>query len=543
MAVGGEPPKPKAAFEVFPYSIDEFEAIITRALRNSAEFVSEKLHRQYFQGYFSYIGARTIVVEHDYIDRDYLEDYAAYYVRCFAPYDKKCVRLHFFGSEFTTEALTTCLSSPKPALTSEQLQNHYLGFIVIKPLPQTFIGRTCLAIYDRSGSGGRYFPATYEYEANLYGIPLKIKRTLPFQEQDSVVAACATSALWSVFQGTGKIFHHNIPSPAMITAAATEHLPAETRTMPNHGLSSHMMAQAIRRVGLEPYLVEAADHYVLKSTLYAYLRSRMPLVLGVNLFDNSIDPTGPSEFIGKHAIAIAGYSLGLPPQPREDSGFLLRAARMDKIYVHDDQVGPFARMELMGKSWKVRVNGDIKELPALSTSWKGHNKSNDSVVAVSDILLMPLYHKIRIPYEVVLDSVIHFDSLLAQIGEQGPPLDQQRIEWDIHLSTVNAFKTRLLRERRVAGDKLFEILSSQMPRFIWRATGFIGENPLIDLIFDATDIEQGEFIVQVIEYDQFIGAYLAELFADPAFDDILNKHRGRKILKWFKDRPPKRNQA
>lgn len=46
--------------------------------------------------YFDHIGAKTIIVENDYIDRDFLEDYSGYYARCFHDYQRSCTRLHFF---------------------------------------------------------------------------------------------------------------------------------------------------------------------------------------------------------------------------------------------------------------------------------------------------------------------------------------------------------------------------------------------------------------------------------------------------------------
>ena len=57
---------------------------------------------------------------------------------------------------------------------------------------------------------------------------LRVK-SLSFQEQDHEVAACATSALWSIFHGTGKMFQHPILSPVEITKVAFEIMPLDTR--------------------------------------------------------------------------------------------------------------------------------------------------------------------------------------------------------------------------------------------------------------------------------------------------------------------------
>src|SRR4051812_5623973 len=58
-----------------------------------------KPHLDYLAGYLHDIGARSVLDEFPYTDRDYLEDYAAYYARCHAEYGRRCARLHFFDCD------------------------------------------------------------------------------------------------------------------------------------------------------------------------------------------------------------------------------------------------------------------------------------------------------------------------------------------------------------------------------------------------------------------------------------------------------------
>jgi len=85
------------------------------------------------------------------------------------------------------------LNSPQGRL-GKQLDSNYLGFMVLKPLPQTIVGRTCFKTYPDDGNR-RHFPTLHKYSSNLFGLPLTVN-SLAYQEQDKVVAACATSALW-----------------------------------------------------------------------------------------------------------------------------------------------------------------------------------------------------------------------------------------------------------------------------------------------------------------------------------------------------------
>jgi hypothetical protein len=222
-----------APFELYPYSIGMLEQLLAQKSGAPLDIIHKKVHSLYFEDYFRHLDARTILAENDYIDRDFLEDFAAYYVRCFHPYGCKCTRLHFFRCSLTKEGFEQTLASQLTEARLSALQSDYLGFVVVKPLPQTVVGRTCLTTYEKAQR--RFYPTARPYGANLFGIPLRVK-TVAFQEQDKVAAACATSALWSVFHSTGVLFQHQILSPVEITRAAHDGAPMLGRSLPSQGL-------------------------------------------------------------------------------------------------------------------------------------------------------------------------------------------------------------------------------------------------------------------------------------------------------------------
>jgi hypothetical protein len=473
----------------------------------------------YFREYFDALSAKTIVVERHYIDRDYLEDFAGHYVRCFANYEKTCTRLHFFASSFDEEMFVRVLLGQNDA----KVLGQYLGFVVLKPLPRTIVGRTCLATYG-SEEGRRHYPVLREYTAHLFGLPLAI-HTLAFQEQDQDVAACATSALWSVFQGTAKLFQHDLPTPLEITQAATISEPSQSRNIPAvGGLPPTQIARAIRSVGLEPLFVSPRNDAVLKSTVYAYLCGNIPMILGAALFDG---PAGKDQmFRGKHAVAVTGFSLGLDAAvPESETGFLLKASRIDKIYVHDDQVGPFARMAFDGVVERFLLRAGAAPLPnwSLSTSWRRSDGSL-GMRAVPDMLMVPLYHKIRIPYELIENVIRRFDAILTE--ELGAPVLADRLVWDIRLCTGSDLKHSVRTNNQLNQESLTRFLAEPLPRFVWRAAASNSKGDILEAIFDATDIGQGKLLLQVLEYNQsFCGSIRAvaknpdvraECFGDPA---------------------------
>lgn len=87
--------------EVCDYSIETLRRLISEKSKSNEDVIGSKLHHYYFEGYCDFIGVKTIVVENNYIDHDYLEDFSAYYVRCFSTYQRVCTRLHFFGVQFS----------------------------------------------------------------------------------------------------------------------------------------------------------------------------------------------------------------------------------------------------------------------------------------------------------------------------------------------------------------------------------------------------------------------------------------------------------
>lgn len=498
-------------YRVVPYTLDKVKSLLTEVSVNSTSAqISSKQHITYLFEYLSSLGANTIVLESRYIDHDYLEDYAGYYVRCFNRYRRTTTRLHFFGHTFNLRQFSSVvLESPNNRL-GKKIADSYLGFIVVKPLPQTIIGRSCLKTYP-SDNGRRQFPTLHKYNLNLFGLPLSVE-SLAYQEQDKVVAACATSALWSVFQGSGKVFHHPIPSPVEITKSASLHIPDtgavphETRTLHHSGLTPTQIAHGVRSVGMDPYLIGASNEYVLKSTAYAYMKAKIPALLGISLYELA---NGTQIAMGLHAVVITGYSLGHPqPSPFSNSNILITASRIDKIYVHDDQIGPFARMGFAANN-------------QMETAWPDSRGNKGNVYANPFMLLIPLYHKIRIPFQIVYEKLALFDAILEVLRGPGFIPLTTKLEWDIYLCEVNDFKTEISTNAFLDKKTKRDALLINMPKYLWRATGIDNGIQKIDVLFDATDIEQGAIIVTILVYDIQLRSTLISIY--PGISHLINE--------------------
>ena len=95
--------------EVRRYDIETLRELLADKSQNTLPAIERRSHSQYFEEYFDKLQAKTILIENEYVDRDFLEDFSAYYVRCFSRYERFCVRLHFFTCGFSAQDFTRLL--------------------------------------------------------------------------------------------------------------------------------------------------------------------------------------------------------------------------------------------------------------------------------------------------------------------------------------------------------------------------------------------------------------------------------------------------
>jgi hypothetical protein len=486
------------AYRVVPFSPGALAEIVVEKSFEKATHVSEKAHVEYLGDYLAHLGACTIIVEEEYVDRDFLEDFAAYYVRCFAPYKRVCARLHFFSADIADGEFLKILLREGD---SGAIREGYLGFVVVKPLPDTVIGRTCLKPWPNSEDRKRDFPVACTVPVNLFGLDLSVT-SLPFQEQDTDVAACATSALWSVLNGTGRIFQHAIPSPVEITRAASVHSRIDDRSFPNrNGLNAFQIADAIRSVGLEPFAVRGSDAVMVRLATAAYLRAGIPCLLLSELFDKKANST-----IGRHAVALVGYSFSsIKPKPYKQSKTLFRAASIDRLYCHDDQIGPYSKLEF-------------------SASNTIHSDANTEVRPEN--LIIPLYHKVRIPFGTIIDKVVQLDTTLELLRQAGLVPIPERLVWDVYLNDIGRLRKRVSLSKLSAEAKLLALKRSY-PRYVWCADARIGNERQFSLIFDATDLLQGQQFLDCIAFEKAVCAAIAVVSGHPSIQS------SSPVFAWF----------
>ncbi len=464
--------------KVIKFSVNNFAESL--ANRFTTKFIiKEKNQFQYLTKYLSSkeIGAKTIVIEEEYISKDFLHGYSSYYAYCYENYPKICKRLHFFRNSFTKENFEEQILKD-----DDDFWENYLGFIVVKPIPITVIGLTVLKTYINGEVCSRNFWGIREYEIHVFGKELKIN-SLAFQEQDSVIAACATTAIWSMLNKASLDFHTILKSPSEITKDADNVSPDGSRLFPNRGLSLLQICQSIVNSGLVSEVkrgdinhkdldVVVSNKY-LKKILNAYSPIGIPIILVIKV------PSGKNY--GAHAITVSGYSQSTPQLMSPTTTITWYSDDIEKIYAHDDQWGPFARIE-------------FKDNSEIITDWTNSDEEERPTVVTN--IIVPVYPKIRISYENIEVIVLGIDIILTIFFDKKIIAD---LVWDIKIDYSEAFKNQIKKSKLADGNKR-RLLTQNLPKYIWIARCFISGQKVIEILFDATGVNNAMLGIDVICY-------------------------------------------
>lgn len=472
---------------ILSFSEDNLAQALSNPL-TPADKVKARKHYRYFCEYLGNTGdslnAKTIVIEHRYVSKSYLMDYSSYYSTCFSDYSRFCKRVHFFSEELTKKGFNAAIKN-LASIENTSIWKSYLGYIVVKPLPSIPIGATLLKTYNHTAADKRVFPSTKEYSINLFGKELSIT-SLAFQEQDSVVGACASSALWSAFHKTSQLFQTPLPSPSDITKSAKNLFENSGRTFPNSGLDHYQIGNAIESVGLVSELRNSnkfTDTNHVKAFIYAYNKMGLPVLLGIQL-----------EGLGKHLITIVGYKKANDLIiPRDDVKMPMLSTKIERFYAHDDQIGPFSKLGFNG-------TGDFV------TSWINDTGSNVSAKLVS--VFIPINNKIRLTYEDIYAKVRWIDFYFLQ------RIATAQIYWDIYLDFSNEYKKQIRNSSVISGHLKYSLLTEPLPKYLWIAKVFLNEECMMELLFDATQIASSDFCIKINIYN--------DSFRTLIKDDLLN---------------------
>jgi hypothetical protein len=436
----------------------------------------------YLGFYLNRLGCKAVLIESHYVDRDFVDDVALFYSRSLRGYPNHCQRLHFFSENFGEEqwkALIRAANHGDLSGATEHLQQRYLGFCVIRPLPGSLIGRTVLKTLGPTAADGRRreYGAVREYVIHIAGFRLHVEG-LAFQQQDQGVSACATAALWSAINKVAPMEGLPVATPASITQAASRYFLAGGRALPSEGLTVDQICEATRSAGLAPVVVRGLALEQARAQVYGYLMSGFAPVLALQ----------PLKHGDGHAVCGVGLKLGdVHPQTDPQINFRDGATAVSAIYIHDDRLGPYAIADLTAYTLS---NGDI--VPALTIRWPG--EPGEVETSILRALVVPVPSKLRL-------TVARMRGLAMAVGEAVGRLlpDLQR---RVEINCRYRLSTDYLAMAYGFGmsDDGVQTLVSQtvLSRYLGEIQISGPDGPLFDVLLDATETQANPSVLACV---------------------------------------------
>lgn len=427
----------------------------------------------YLSAYLEQTRCATVLIEDHYVDRDYVEDMAIFYARSLRAYPPYCQRMHFFSESFdetTWRDLLVRANGGEAEKVRQWLQDAYLGFSVIRPLPGSPLGRTVVATFGPEEGGGRRreFGGIRKYVVHLGGFELHVDG-LAFQQQDQGVSACATIALWSAIHRVAPMEGLPAMTPAQITEAASRYYLPGGRSLPSQGLTVNQMCEAIRAGGLAPIVIPATSPERDRAQLLGYMRSGLAPVLAAETLSTQEG----------HAVCAVGVKIGAV-KPQTDMSLAYRdgATSLEGLYLHDDRLGPYASADIY--SLTVAENSSTKTTlkTALRIRWPGSEDEEDHLLLRA--IVVPVPAKIRL-------TVARMRSLGLPIANATGILLSRTVNLECRYDMASSYRARAFQFDLTDNGAYSLAHGLVLSRYVGLIELSDDEGPLLDILLDSTE--------------------------------------------------------
>lgn len=287
---------------------------------------------------------KGLLIERNYIDKDYRSTYYNFYSKKGMKYRPDCVRLHFFDETISFDEKTLKLTALDGKLT-----DHYYGFVVLRPIGQLTIGRSVVTPDVRRGAS-RYIISA-DHKVHLLGHKLMV-RGFPSMDQHCDISRCAHSACWSILRHYSESYkQHREFLTHDITLMAQQFDPGGL--VPYRGLALPQAERVFQEAGTYPMIVARElnnpDDLSFYRQLTAYVDSGFPLFAAMHNKG--------------HAMAVVGYEWQ-PPQNTGKPGMRYSWNEIKSLAVVDDNHLPYLSIPASGGSYSAKdIDSFIVALP------------------------------------------------------------------------------------------------------------------------------------------------------------------------------------
>ena len=366
-----------------------------------------------------------ILVEHDYVDKDYRSTFYNFYAKKGRPYRNDCVRLHFFDKDVKYNEEHLELRS-----ADGRLEDHYFGYIVLRPTIVATLGRSILSPRIRVGAQGQAIQSCHR--VHILGYTLSVWG-FPSMAQHIDIAVCAHVSCWAILRHYSESFpQHRELLVHDITRLAKPFDPGGLT--PSLGLTVYEAERIFQAAGCFPVVVVKQDDN--ESSFYAqllgYLESGFPLFI---------------EMKGvRHAIVASGYSWRKTPTNSTQSNSHMWS-QVETLLAVDDNLFPYSIVNL-------------RHDPLTS--------SNPEPYTVEDFsaFIVPLPEKIFYPAHAIdlFSSTVVYDVYRGILGLSEEEILLRRF----FITTVSELRYFAREKQSQMGDVLVNLLMRlKTAQFVW----------------------------------------------------------------------------
>lgn len=477
--------------------------------------------------YLKYLGAKTVIVESNYFDRDFLDEFSAFYCLSAKGYPNVCKRLHFFSDENATRDnfLKAVGDSEQEA---ELFRASYLGFTVIRPITDSPFGRTVLKWYpDGDLNTPRVINPSRLYHCHVAGIQLSVLG-LAWQQQDSGVAACATIGIWTMLHSSAFNDRNAIPTTSMITEAAHSSALVGRPPYPSHFLQLTQIQHAIIQLGFVPAVTSGNkpgqffEKERFASTCAAYIRSGYPLIIGAIHADGV--PVG-------HAVCAVGFREVSLAGKAQSNQVCIQDEDVEYIYIHDDNIGPNVRFKIESREYTAADQSTqqrcvlVMETPDYLLA--NGEASLDNTVLIPHTVIGAVHRDLKITtdsffrhgIELTTSIKSALDSYLENVGLADSVASLVFSTRFIMLKDYLSFElSRQFKEQPEILSRIRMNLQETVPPMSLHLAvlriALPDASVLIDILFDTTDTDKNRSVFCHLIYDEIIGNFLNILDPD-----------------------------
>ena len=183
----------------------------------------------------------------------------------------------------------------------------------------------------------------------------------------------------------------------------------------------------------------------------------------------------------RHAVAISGY--------RCDTN-----RKLKNLFVHDDQICPFSRV-----CFKNKENNKGKYFKFWDNEWKSKGYNH---VELTD-MIVPIYHKLRLKFELIFSIYLGYKInclIKNNILKEKPDRDMELLLFRVQEYKEFLFKGEYDKNTFYVENKE-DILTTQLPHFLWVLRTYEDKLPKNDLVYDATESSvKGEDYLLDVDY-------------------------------------------